>query len=367
MVLTGAGCARHTVRLEGHIPGTGPTLYTARAEPLSPESLACFLESADYLLLGEGHTNACDHLAQALVLLALAERGHKPVVGLEMVAQDMQPVLDRWHAERLPVDSLPTSLDWESRWGHDFELYRPIFEVCREYDLPLTALNIPGPVVTTIRKHGLQGVCGKDRTFLPDPVIPMGAKQRQALEPVLAMHDQMSRAHHPGRETFFLIQALWDTVMAKAAVGLREKSGAAIVILAGAGHVEYGWGIAARLRVFDPQARVISIMPARDKGEMTSDKADYYYLCPSVRQGRKLGLVLERRDAQLVIKAVLPDSRAAKAGLQPGDVLITAGDRDVTSGLDLHKAALTAVRNNRPCVLGVIRKGEEKQVVISLK
>ncbi|WP_462325186.1 ChaN family lipoprotein [Desulfoplanes sp.] len=359
-----AGCARHGARMPDQVPIKKPALHTAQGGILSPGELAGSLATADYLLLGEGHTNACDHMGQATVLRALAEKGCRPVVGLEMVAVDMQPVLDMWNAGGLSVDGLGSRLEWKLRWGHAFGLYRPIFEVCREYGLPLAALNIPRRVVDTIRDGGLEGVAGEDTHFVPDPIIPATKEQRQALGPMLLMHARMGGEKGAGKETFFLVQSLWDTAMAEAAVRVRKESGRMVVILAGAGHVENRWAIAARLRVMDPGAEVVSVMPARSTADMTAREADYYYLCPPSAKKRRLGLVLEARDNRLMIKGVVPGSRAENAGFKPGDVLIRAGERKVTTGIDLHKAALPAAREDRDLVIQVLRKGTVKELVV---
>ncbi|GAU07931.1 hypothetical protein DPF_0630 [Desulfoplanes formicivorans] len=365
MTLIAAGCARHGIPPADQKPVNQPTLHTSRGTVITPEKLADRLGTTGYLLLGEGHTKSCDHMGQAMIVRALAKQGRRPVVGLEMVARDKQPVLDRWNRGDLSLQELEDLLDWKQRWGHPFALYRSIFEVCQTYKLPLAALNVPRRVVDVVRKQGLDGVSFKDRLYIPDSIIPATRRQRQALQPMLAMHAQMSgnKDADADREAFFLIQSLWDTAMAEAAVSWHRKTGHMVVVLAGAGHVENRWGIAARLQTLDPDASLISVMPARDKADMTPQQADYFYFCPSAGSSR-LGLVLDIRDDMLVVRGVMPDSRAANAGFEPGDVLVLVGDRRITSALDLHKVALPAAKENRDLVFQVMRKGVQKKVVV---
>ncbi len=365
-LVMGAGCAHHEAQTTQPMQAQEPTLFTAEGKTISPAKLAAATSQAAYILLGEGHTSACHHLGQARVIRALAEQKATFAVGLEMVAQDMQPVLDRWNADNLSVSGLASALEWQSRWGHPFKLYRPVFEVCQKYKLPLVALNIPRHVVAHVRKHGLEGLPQKDQHYIPQPVIPVSDEQQKALARFLAMHAKMRGANHPGTRTFFLVQALWDTAMAEAAVKFRKKTGTKMVLLAGAGHVEYGWGIAARLKALEPKARVVSILPAQDTAQMEVEKGDYYYLCPSRDRGQRLGLMLGNKEGgELVVKAVAPGSRAEKAGFKPGDVVRKAGDNRVRNGLDLHKAALTALREQRSLVVWVIRQGESKKLEVS--
>ena len=358
-----SGCARHATSLGNQGAVKQPRLHTSRGAAISPAELAASLDTTTYLLLGEGHTQRCDHLGQAMIIDALAKKGRRPVVGLEMVARDMQPVLDRWNKGELSLQELENLLDWKHRWGHAFALYRPVFEVCRAHKLPLVALNVPRRVVDTVRKQGLENVCARDRMYLPHPIIPPTQQQRQALGAMLAMHAQMSGNKKTDEDAFFLIQSLWDTAMAETAVRWHEKTGHMVIILAGSGHVENRWGIAARLQILHPDASLISVMPARDKTDMTPQQADYFYFCPLAKSGR-LGLVLDANNDTLVVKGVMPGSRAARAGFKPGDVLVRAGDRRIKSALDLHKAALPAARENRDLVIQVIREGKQKEVVV---
>jgi uncharacterized iron-regulated protein len=367
MMITAAGCARH-----GALPAAQeqihlPTLHTGQAEQVSPDELAILTEHADYILLGEGHTNACDHRGQVMILRAVTGNKERPVVGLEMVSRDMQPVLDAWNNGTIPLSEIATRLEWKERWGHPFPLYQPVFEVCREFGLPMAALNIPRRVVDRVREKGLEGVAKQDQQFIPDPLILAPEEQRKALEPMLLMHTRMSGQEDARTESFFLIQSLWDTAMAESAVKWREQTGRKVVILAGAGHVENRWGIADRLLVLDPDAKVVSVMPARDVSEITPAGADYYYLCPSEGRGSRLGLVLESRDETLVVKGVIPDSRAARAGFRPGDVLVTAGGQKIASGLDLHKAAFPAAQKDQDLIVHVLREGRDQELVVQFQ
>ncbi len=71
--------------------------------------------------------------------------------------------------------------------------------------------------------------------------------------------------------------------MAEKAVSLRESSGHPVVILAGGGHVEHGWGIARRLKVLDPQSKITTIMPWRGD-EFYPTAADSFFYAPGLRK-----------------------------------------------------------------------------------
>jgi uncharacterized iron-regulated protein len=80
-------------------------------------------------------------------------------------------------------------------------------------------------------------------------------------------------------DRFLRIQSFWDSQMAWRAFRASEELKLPIVILAGVGHVEHGWGIASRLRSLAPEASVLSTLPWR-AGDTDRSAADLYYFCP---------------------------------------------------------------------------------------
>jgi S1-C subfamily serine protease len=72
-----------------------------------------------------------------------------------------------------------------------------------------------------------------------------------------------------------------------------------------------------------------------------------------MRTGRKEGLR---------IVEVLPDSPAERAGVQPGDVLLSVGQRSVSNAESLQKL-MFAEAIGSPLDLHVLRDGTERRIV----
>jgi serine protease Do len=68
---------------------------------------------------------------------------------------------------------------------------------------------------------------------------------------------------------------------------------------------------------------------------------------------------------ELLVEKIEPDSPAAKAGLQSGDILAKAGDLDIGCSLDLERALLGRAAGERLAVT-VRRKGESRDVQLAL-
>ncbi len=368
-------------------------LLTASGEPLSPAAFAADIARADYILVGEEHPNPCDHLAQAGLIRRLAASGVRPAVGLEMVPADRQDVLDAFNAGKLAVADLPAALSWKTTWGYPFALYAPIFEAAREYGLPVFALNAPAGLARKAGRVGLENLPPAERATLPGAVVAPDPAQVEELRELFSSHAAMREkaatkaaeakgkpkktpAPDFGRDRFAdftTVQALWDTQMAARAVLARALTGRPVVVVAGGGHVERGWGIAKRLRYFEPRSRLATVMPWRGGDGPDRALAGSFYACPAMHKSR-LGLTLSQEvsDAgpdgagNLLVTAVVPDSPAAKAGLLAGDAVTAAGGHPATHLAVLHTAAIEAAKAGEPLRLTVSRAGETLDIAIPL-
>ena len=353
-------------------------LLDASGAPLPQPVFLAGVARADYILVGEEHPNPCDHLAQAGLIRRLVASGVRPAIAMEMVPADLQPVLDAFNAGKLGVADLPQALAWKTSWGFDFDLYAPIFEVAREFRLPVFAANAPAGLARTVGRQGLDALAPTQRASLPGALLPPDPAQVEELKELFSQHSAMraKNAKAPdGRDPFagfVTVQSLWDTQMAARAVLARALYDRPVVVVAGAGHVERGWGIARRLARFDPKATVATIMPWRGGEAPDSALAPVFFACPQVQRSR-LGMTLSHEAPApgqpappLLVTAVAPDSPAARAGLLAGDAVLAAGSHEATSLMALHKAAAEAAKAGTPLTLTVSRGGETLSVAIPL-
>ena len=378
-----AGCAKPTAVTP---PWTSPpsgSFLAANGSALPDNAAVRLAREAGFILVGESHTNLCDHAVQARLIDALAGSGVHFVIGLEMLPVTAQPVLDRFNAGELGPEELDDAVGWKKLWGYPYAQYRPIFDLARQHDLPVAALNIPRSVLTTFRDKGEEGLTGEDRSAMPARIIPVSPAQQASLEKQVGLHQSMRAAAKDAgdsrnstddapdmaamTERFFLVQALWDSMMAEQALAWRDRLDMPVLILTGSGHVEHGWGIEYRLRTLDPGASTLAVMPVRD-GEDFARQADaslrplpggetVFFHCAAQHRSR-LGMNILFEESGMRVESVEPGSRAEQAGLQAGDVLILAGDRPLKEATDLHFAAMAAARSDEPLRL-TVRRGAE--------
>lgn len=273
-----AACAgpHRAARERTGIPDLEPgELLTPQGRRVSESTFVQQARESRFVLIGEAHDSACDHRVQARLLAALARAGVAPAVGLEMVDVDRQGVLDRFNAGELTVADLETALDWPHTWGVPFRLYEPIFVVARDARVPVIALNLPEQLVQAVSKDE-----DTRDPRLPPEIIPPPGAQREVLKEAFDAHAHAAQADPGALDRFLRIQSLWDTQMATAALTHARKHDQRVVILAGAGHVQNGWGIAHRLGVLAPDHAVLAVMPWRGEEAIEEDGADLFAYCP---------------------------------------------------------------------------------------
>lgn len=314
---------------------------------------------ADYVVMGEGHRNGCDHDMQQRVVRGLVRLGRMPAIGLEMVPVDKQPVLDRFMAgEVTPVD-LEKELEWKTIWGYPYALFEPLFEMASQNGLPLAGLNAPKRVTAKASREGLDALSAQDRAFFPSRVIPHLPEQREELLTVFEQHESL--LDETRFEQFLLVQSVWDSMMAEQVVALSKRSNRPVVVVAGAGHVDMGRGVPRRIAMLDPGASVVTLVPLRDLRWFRKGIGTAAFYCPESYQSR-MGMTLEVRQGRVVVVEVLPGRRAAAAGIRPGDALVRAQGREVRGLMDLHRAGKLAHDTNKPLVLVMDRYGQRVTV-----
>ncbi|MEF2143927.1 MAG: ChaN family lipoprotein [Desulfovibrionaceae bacterium] len=331
-------------------------LVSASGTRAKPADVLELVTPADYILMGEGHTNPCDHAAQQWLTRALAEGGRLPAVGLEMVGSDRQPVLDRFLAGDVPLEKLEKELQWQEQWGYPFALFQPLFALALEHGLPLGALNAPRELVKKVSRNGLASLAPKERAALPSEILPPPAEQKAVLQAYFERHADLLPPE-ADLQGFMEVQSLWDTAMAANAKALRERTGRPVLVIAGAGHVERGWGIAHRLRLLDPEARSVLLLPLRDTMEFDPGDGNAFFYCPAVFRSR-LGMTLEAREGRVIVVETVREGRAEAAGIRAGDVLVRAQGLPVRAFMDLHQAGKLAHDRDQGLRLRMERRGE---------
>ena len=219
-----------------------------QGEPIPFEEMVDSLTKARVVYVGEVHTIKRHHRFQLRVIKALDEQKISLAIGMEMLPFPTQEYLDRWIAGDLGEKKFLELIDWDTNWSIDFDLYKPIFEYAREKQIRLLALNAPRSLVKSVARKGLSGLTDEEKDMLP-PVTPSSEEHRRYLGLSLKQHKtlrgDMARSAYEAQD-------VWDSTMAHYVVEyLKSNEGKdkTVVVLAGSGHMVYGYGIPERVAI----------------------------------------------------------------------------------------------------------------------
>ena len=357
------------------VPGT---IVDARSgDRVAVDALAARLDGKRLVLFGETHAQPAVQAAERQLLDALARRGRRVLVGLEMLPATVQPALDRWVGGEGTEEDLIRASHWYLHWGFHFGHYRELFRFARQHRTPLIALNIEREVITQVRKSGLDSLPPGDRSKLPDRVDVQSEAHRQLFAAFMGggAHGGGSPAETEG---MFRAQCTWDAVMAHNAVealAAEKDPRAVMVVMAGVGHVVYGLGIERQAALWgrEPAAAVVALAALDDQGRPAPTRAsvaDFLWAMPAfsdVPLFPSLGATLVDKPGVSgpTVTKVRPASPAQQAGLFPGDVVI-AVDGQSTPDKESVQIRLGAKAWGDKLGLEILRGGRRRTFTVVL-
>jgi uncharacterized iron-regulated protein len=218
-------------------------------EPVTYEDMLEDLLEARVIYLGERHTLDRHHETQERIIAGLTAEGVAVAVGLEMLPVDVQPVLDRYNAGEITFDEFAAEVGWEEIWDN-YEDYRAAIEAGHNAGAPILALNARRELAKQVVRNGLDSLDAEWAAKVPEGVnTDQPEYERELLRIMMVM------AHATGQSDMmrrmFEAQVIKDEVMADAIARFMkspEGENRTVVVLCGAGHISYGYGIPSRVR-----------------------------------------------------------------------------------------------------------------------
>ncbi len=268
--------------------GLGGPVWAQAQDPVvvaDAETLVSELARADVIYLGEIHDDREAHNAQLDIIQLLFQQDLDLAIGMEMFQRPFQSVLDDYIAGDLSDEALRRDTEYDERWGFEWEFYTPILRFAQQHQLPVIALNTPQEVTQTVAAEGLATLEGKDLEWIPDPstvVTEDPAYTNFLLEIFEGFHQGVGRSD--GFNRFVEAQVLWDETMADTIVSYsQDHPETQMVVLAGQGHLVYGYGIPSRVERRSQgrlQQQSVLINPPEPDPDSAVPLADYLYFLP---------------------------------------------------------------------------------------
>jgi uncharacterized iron-regulated protein len=307
-----------------------PVVNLRQTSPLT--QIAEQIANSRVVFVGETHTRYDHHLVQLEILKHLYQKSPKLALGVEWFQQPFQKHLDDYIAGHITEKEMLHLTDYFNRWNYDYRLYRPIIQYAREQGIPVIALNASHELMTALSQSGFEDLPDELKQQLPDDYDWSDKKYEQYLRAMFDLHPEYQGEF----EDFLRGQLTWDESMAeRAAEYLQDKPDQRMLILAGSGHIMFGYGIPNRLqRRLDVEQSLVLV--SEDLLPVSADIADYLVI--SAQQELEpvglIGAFLETQGQLIVIKDFSHNSAAEDAGLEKGAVIIGIDEHTIASFAD---------------------------------
>lgn len=208
------------------------------------------LKKAKVVYLGETHDSSQDHKNQLKIIQELYKNNTKIAIGMEMFQRPFQEVINQYLEGKITEAELVKKSEYETRWGFDWELYAPILRFAKQKQIPVLALNTPSEISRKVSREGIEKLTDSEKQAIP-PITEIrldNIAYRQMVLKAFEQHQSAGHGNSSSANRFFLAQVLWDETMADGiATFIKANPDYQVVMLAGQGHIVYGYGIPSRV------------------------------------------------------------------------------------------------------------------------
>ncbi len=253
-------------------------IYSAKdKQTISFGEMTDRLMDADLVCIGETHDSVPCHRVQLEVVKALFARDERLGVGMEMFQRPFQKEIDRYFRGEMDEEAFLKASEYRQRWGFDWSLYRPIVDFCRKNGVPLAALNAPRELTRKISQSGYASLTDDEKNQLGEIDFQVKAHRDYWYDRLPKLHGQKD-ATPEQKERGYDVMTVWDDFMAASAAAFQgERNVRRMVVLAGSGHVERGFGIPLRAaRRTGGKAATVTIVVGGDLEKLAAEPtADY--------------------------------------------------------------------------------------------
>lgn len=312
-----------------------------------------------FIFIGESHDRISHHLNQLEIIKRIHAVDPNIAIGLEFFQQPFQAHMDEYINGTIDEREFLNKTEYFSRWRIDYRHYRPIIQYAKEHSIPLLALDMLEEIQRKVGLKGVDSLTEDEKKHLPDKIDRSNEKYREFLESIYKRHPAPA-TDNKTFDNFIDVQLVRDETMAQNAVNYYNKHPEKrMIILAGGGHLIYGYGIPQRVTRRLPNIESAIVLNGLLNNKPSPDLADFVLLPEPLKlpKAGRLGVIMDKAESgSITVSGFSNDSPAKLAGVQNEDHFSKVDGINIESMADV-KFALLEKRPGDKVILTMKRKG----------
>lgn len=323
--------------------------------------------NSDIIFIGETHTNYAHHLNQLEIIKKIYAQDKNITVAFEMIQEQFQPILDSYTSGKINEKEFLQKSEFITRWGYDYRLYSPIFKFIAENKIPAVALNIDTAIVKKISAGQYDKLTKEEKKFLPQTMNIDNIDFYDELKYIFDMHPP-KKGMKRDFSKFFLIQNIWDEIMAENLYTYVKKNPSRkVIVISGSMHSLKNSAIPYRYKRISGEESYVVLQDSDSSDPKIAD-GFIYTENMKVPPSPTLGVVLKenKKKKTVTITNIKKNSLSDIYGMRVNDIILDC-DKIKIDNIFTLKYLLINSDPDKQFQCTVDRKGILINIPISLK
>ena len=322
---------------------------------------------SDVIFIGETHTNYAHHLNQLEIIKKLYAQDKNITVAFEMVQKQFQPILDSYTSGKINEKEFLEKSEFITRWGYDYRLYSPIFKFIAENKIPAVALNIDSAIVKKISAGKYDQLTKEEKALLHQTMNIDNIAFYDELKDIFNLHTP-KKGMKKDFSKFYLIQNIWDEIMAENLYAYVKKNPSRkVIVISGSMHSLKNSAIPYRYKRISGEDSYVVLQDSESSDPQIAD-GFIYTENMEVPSSPSLGVALKenKKKKTVTITNIKKNSLSDIYGMRVNDIIIDC-DKVKIDNIFTLKYLLINSDPEKQLQCTVDRKGILINIPISLK
>ena len=240
---------------------------TAKQKIVTVDEVVSDMANSDILFFGEEHNDSIGHTLEYAVFKKLVDAyPHKVALSMEMFETDCQNILDEYLSGFIREKNFIT----EARAWPNYKDYRPLIELAKASKIDVVAANAPARYTNRVNRLGLQSLNELNKiskSYLPPlPIDTATGNYYDKFLNIMGGHAALAGMQ------IYQAQNLWDANMAWSIASYYKKHRELKILqINGSFHSEEKLGVAAQLKRYAPNIKILNIATCTDDNYESPD------------------------------------------------------------------------------------------------